>query len=142
MKYTGLPLIEEVYLYDVVALSGEQNHVCAYCQNVMILRLDQSSASMGRHATRDHVIPRSEGGSDAWDNLVAACSFCNGLRGTVSAYWFSNFMAHLFAWTNLRVRWHQLSSDEQSRLRRLVRKRHKRYKDAQAQTYAKAQAAH
>jgi 5-methylcytosine-specific restriction endonuclease McrA len=31
--------------------------------------------------TVDHVIPRSRGGSDDEDNLVACCSECNGGKG-------------------------------------------------------------
>lgn len=41
-------------------------HRCAYC---------------GQHAqTIDHVIPRSRGGKDTWENLVAACQRCNNLK--------------------------------------------------------------
>lgn len=32
--------------------------------------------------TADHVIPRSLGGSDDMDNLVAACRSCNSRKGT------------------------------------------------------------
>ena len=28
-----------------------------------------------RSLTIDHVIPRSKGGEDAWDNLVVACAY-------------------------------------------------------------------
>ncbi len=31
--------------------------------------------------TVDHVIPRSRGGSSAWDNIVAACAPCNRKKG-------------------------------------------------------------
>lgn len=36
-----------------------------------------------RHAmmTTDHVIPRSAGGADLWENLVCACSECNARKG-------------------------------------------------------------
>lgn len=30
-----------------------------------------------KRLTIDHVIPRSKGGGDTWDNLVVACSSCN-----------------------------------------------------------------
>jgi len=41
-------------------------HRCAYC---------------GRSAsTIDHVQPRSRGGADSWENLVAACLRCNNLK--------------------------------------------------------------
>ena len=40
---------------------------CAYCS---------ASAS-----TIDHVIPRSRGGADSWENLVACCLKCNNVKG-------------------------------------------------------------
>jgi hypothetical protein len=42
-------------------------HRCAYCG---------SSAS-----TIDHVLPRSRGGKDEWENLVACCLKCNNIKG-------------------------------------------------------------
>ncbi|ROS51339.1 HNH endonuclease [Frigoribacterium sp. PhB24] len=42
------------------------SHRCAYC---------------GRSATTiDHVQPRSRGGADSWENLVACCLKCNNLK--------------------------------------------------------------
>ncbi len=34
-----------------------------------------------RHLTIDHVIPKSKGGGENWDNLVVACSSCNTKKG-------------------------------------------------------------
>ncbi|WP_426565707.1 HNH endonuclease [Angustibacter sp. McL0619] len=42
-------------------------HRCAYCSS--------------HAATVDHVLPRSRGGGDTWENLVACCLRCNGLKG-------------------------------------------------------------
>ncbi len=42
-------------------------HRCAYCQSAA--------------ATVDHVVPRSRGGADSWENLVACCLRCNGVKG-------------------------------------------------------------
>jgi 5-methylcytosine-specific restriction endonuclease McrA len=43
------------------------SHKCAYC---------------GAQATTvDHVLPRSRGGGDAWENLVACCVRCNNTKG-------------------------------------------------------------
>jgi Restriction endonuclease len=40
---------------------------CAYC--------GKDTAS-----TIDHILPRSRGGEDSWDNLVAACLKCNNVK--------------------------------------------------------------
>jgi len=41
-------------------------HRCGYC---------------GRSAsTIDHILPRSRGGADSWENLVACCLKCNNLK--------------------------------------------------------------
>lgn len=81
-------------------LSGCQNHKCAYCGVVMrVPGLPTYGRSLGntppwpaltwrhyklsryyRRATIEHVIPRSAGGSNALDNVVAACLFCNFYR--------------------------------------------------------------
>ena len=31
--------------------------------------------------TIDHLIPKARGGSDSWENLVCACTFCNNKKG-------------------------------------------------------------
>ncbi|MEZ3161676.1 HNH endonuclease [Microbacterium sp. BWT-B31] len=43
------------------------SHRCAYCAKAA--------------ATIDHVLPRSRGGADSWENLVACCLRCNNLKG-------------------------------------------------------------
>ncbi len=45
------------------------SHQCQYCGT--------KSADL----TIDHVIPRSRGGSDTWENLVTACTKCNNKKG-------------------------------------------------------------
>ena len=42
-------------------------HRCAYC------------GATG--TTVDHVMPRSRGGADSWENLVACCLRCNNVKG-------------------------------------------------------------
>ncbi|RQV97353.1 MAG: HNH endonuclease [Calditrichaeota bacterium] len=44
-------------------------HICQYC--------GQNSQPM----TIDHVIPKSQGGGDNWENLVTACLNCNNKKG-------------------------------------------------------------
>lgn len=53
------------------ALFARDSYLCLYC---------------GRHChrpqlTRDHVVPVSKGGRDAWENVVAACFHCNSRKG-------------------------------------------------------------
>ena len=48
------------------------NSQCQYCANYF--PLDK--------LTMDHVIPKSRGGKNTWDNLVAACKKCNQQKGS------------------------------------------------------------
>jgi len=43
-------------------------HKCQYCGST-------------RSLTIDHVVPKSRGGEDTWDNLVVCCSHCNVQKG-------------------------------------------------------------
>lgn len=42
-------------------------HRCGYCGDAA--------------TTIDHVVPRSRGGGDSWENLIACCLTCNNLKG-------------------------------------------------------------
>jgi 5-methylcytosine-specific restriction endonuclease McrA len=45
---------------------------CQYC-----------GAQPGRaHLTIDHLVPRSQGGTTTWENVVAACETCNRRKGS------------------------------------------------------------
>ncbi|MBM3266601.1 MAG: HNH endonuclease [Candidatus Sericytochromatia bacterium] len=50
------------------AIFKRDKHACQYC---------------GSHAdlTLDHVMPKSRGGQDLWENLVTACIKCNNRKG-------------------------------------------------------------
>ena len=48
------------------------NNQCQYCANYF--PLDK--------LTMDHVIPKSRGGKNTWENLVAACKKCNQKKGS------------------------------------------------------------
>ena len=59
-------------LHDVPALTNRRlfrrdDHTCLYC----------GEQFWDFDLTRDHVIPVSRGGADAWDNVVTACRPCN-----------------------------------------------------------------
>jgi len=50
------------------AVFARDRHRCQYCGSE-------------RHLTVDHVVPRSKGGPDTWDNLVTSCAPCNRKKG-------------------------------------------------------------
>lgn len=79
--YTDFPLPTVIRLrnyvkipYKEISLSRRNvlhrdSYICQYC-------------GVRRHdLTIDHIIPRSRGGVDSWDNVVAACLKCNVKKG-------------------------------------------------------------
>lgn len=61
-------------------LSEAQNHRCAYCGCDIRASFDV-----------DHVPSWSQGGTDDWENLVAACVPCNRAKHDRDAYWFFDY---------------------------------------------------
>ena len=59
LKYDKIPLTRE-------NLFKRDNYRCVYC-----------GISGRANLTMDHVVPKSKGGKDTWDNLVTACKMCN-----------------------------------------------------------------
>lgn len=53
------------------ALFRRDANICLFC----------GGAFLDTELTRDHVVPRSRGGRDRWDNVVAACKRCNHQKG-------------------------------------------------------------
>jgi len=48
----------------------------------VLRRDDQRCGYCGGSATTiDHIVPRSRGGADTWENLVACCLRCNNIKG-------------------------------------------------------------
>ena len=58
---------ETINTHGNYLLFRRDHHMCAYC----------GGEFEGRNLTRDHVHPRSRGGSNAWENSVTACESCN-----------------------------------------------------------------
>lgn len=48
------------------AVFARDNHICQYCGS--------------RAESIDHVIPKSRGGEHVWENVVAACRYCNARK--------------------------------------------------------------
>jgi 5-methylcytosine-specific restriction endonuclease McrA len=51
---------------------SRDHYTCQYCGD-MPLRKD---------LTVDHILPRSRGGKSTWENVAAACTKCNGRKGS------------------------------------------------------------
>jgi len=66
LEYTKVPLTRaNIYKRD--------NHQCVYC-----------GANERKSLTLDHVIPKSKGGRDTWENLVTSCQICNSEKADLS----------------------------------------------------------
>lgn len=69
LSYVKIPLKQIMEQKPSRALIYKRdNHTCQYCGSTKKL-------------TIDHVIPRSKGGKDTWQNMVVACSSCNTKKG-------------------------------------------------------------
>ena len=51
-------------------LIQRDNYTCQYC------------GYKGKNLSMDHVIPRSKGGEDTWENVTTACISCNVKKGS------------------------------------------------------------
>lgn len=52
-------------------LFRRDNHLCLYC----------GRSFCSQELTRDHIVPRAQGGLDTWCNVVSACKRCNNSKG-------------------------------------------------------------
>ena len=84
-RLTGIR--SEIILQPIVALEGRvMNHFTPpLCNRTLFRRDDHRCLYCGgqfsrSELTRDHVVPTSRGGSDKWENVVAACKRCNWLK--------------------------------------------------------------
>lgn len=63
----------------------QQDGRCFYCAEPMLLRTRPCARTTPPNLlTREHLIPRCEGGTNRPPNIVAACAACNNRRGTMS----------------------------------------------------------
>ena len=68
-KYVKLP--DRMYRPNRRNIFLRDNYSCVYCEK----QLSSEELSV------DHVLPKSRGGKDTWDNLVTACKTCNCAKG-------------------------------------------------------------
>jgi 5-methylcytosine-specific restriction endonuclease McrA len=51
---------------------ARDHYTCQYC----------GKQPSRKDLTVDHIVPRSRGGHTTWDNVVTACQWCNGRKGS------------------------------------------------------------
>lgn len=89
-RFSGLR--SRVTINSIIAVKGTSKHTHAYWSvphltNRELFRRDRHvclycGASFGdKDLTRDHILPRSRGGTDRWTNVVTACRRCNVQKG-------------------------------------------------------------
>ncbi len=66
-KYVPMPYSEVVLSRRNIYL--RDNHTCQYC------------GRQGGNLTIDHIVPKSKGGEDSWQNMVVCCARCNNRKG-------------------------------------------------------------
>jgi 5-methylcytosine-specific restriction endonuclease McrA len=69
LKYTRIPLSRAAREKPTkVGIYRRDGYTCQYCGST-------------RSLTIDHLIPKSRGGTDSWENVLIACSTCNVKKG-------------------------------------------------------------
>jgi 5-methylcytosine-specific restriction endonuclease McrA len=73
-----------IRLVNYVKISFQKTRVENPSRAMIYKRDDHQCQYCGSHKnlTIDHVIPRSKGGKDTWENLVACCASCNIKKGS------------------------------------------------------------
>lgn len=68
------------------AVYNKCNHRCAYCGIEMT----------SKECTVDHVLPKSKGGKDNYDNLLPSCKTCNHSKGSYTLNRFRRMLSKMF----------------------------------------------
>jgi len=78
-------------LQPIIALEGRimQGFTPPLCNRTLFRRDDHRCLYCGNkftrsELTRDHVLPISRGGTDRWENVVAACKRCNWMKDAMT----------------------------------------------------------
>lgn len=67
LKMLHIPIVEVQPEHSRQGVLQRDNHLCGYCRKPA--------------HTMDHILPKSRGGKDTWENTIAACLRCNGVKG-------------------------------------------------------------
>jgi 5-methylcytosine-specific restriction endonuclease McrA len=78
VRSESLPLTIPAVIRLRYMVRAPRRRVAAVSRRAVFARDDYRCQYCGSHADSiDHVVPRSRGGRDVWDNLAAACRPCN-----------------------------------------------------------------
>lgn len=103
----GTPPFHSFYQSLISALARSQHNLCYHCSLPIELE-DFTNFEMPHVATKDHLHPKSQRGSDDPSNLVAACRRCNKLRADMDAIVFRSTVQCIFRkWPGVRDQWHE-----------------------------------
>lgn len=62
-------------IFSKAGVIRRDNHTCGYCGK---------TSAQGVILTHDHIMPKSRGGGDTWENAIAACVKCNGKKSDMT----------------------------------------------------------
>lgn len=66
LKMLHVPIVEVAQEHSRRGVLERDNYQCGYCRKPA--------------HTMDHILPKSRGGKDTWENTIAACIRCNGRK--------------------------------------------------------------
>ena len=88
-----------IQAYRADALT-KQKGKCYYC----------GKRIWGKSVTADHLIPKSKGGTDSKENIVASCRRCNRLKGSLGEEFFKTVIHDPKLIKKIKARIKKLSS--------------------------------
>lgn len=105
--------------HELLHMSTRQKHRCIFCKEIMTPSEDRLIRP--NSITKEHIHPRSRGGTNHGKNLAASCFRCNSLRGNIHVKLFRLIVRNLRQHELLRKMWHSEELVESKLLVRLVR---------------------
>jgi hypothetical protein len=74
-KMVKVPFYFAEEYFSKTGVLRRDNFTCGYCG---------ITAAQGATLTHDHIMPKSRGGADSWENAITACVKCNGKKSNMT----------------------------------------------------------
>ena len=81
---------------SIKILWEKQDGKCYFCKQKTFLREPDQKKNSKCTATREHLIPKSQGGSNRVANIKMSCHYCNTWRGNMCAILWLNIVNDKF----------------------------------------------